>query len=152
MWSFLQAIFLFTNLQIPLYSLKNIKYTKWINIRKNYIQQFWKKYATYHLFFSWRSTNSSGCYILNLIVCALKLEPSPSYLQWQFVLLMACLEQINHSLINKFVNEGIKHISLIFSKWMSVYISRSIYVIKAVKALQVLYPNLTNLWHAELTE
>lgn len=55
------------------------------------------------------TTDSCDCYIANLIVSALKLEPFSSYL-------VACkeLEKTNHSTIARFVNEGI--IKKIFSE------------------------------------
>lgn len=86
------------------------------------------------------TTDTCGRYIANLIVGALKLEPSPSYL-------VACkeLEKTNHSTIARFVNEGIQKIFPESSADERVYVLLSDaapYMIKAAKALQVFYPNL----------
>lgn len=86
------------------------------------------------------TTDSCGRYIANLIVGALRLEPSSSYL-------VACkeLDKTNHSTIARFVNEGIKKIFPESSADERVFIFLSDaapYMIKAAKVLQVFYPNL----------
>ncbi|GBP24909.1 hypothetical protein EVAR_12573_1 [Eumeta japonica] len=86
------------------------------------------------------TTDSCGCYIANLIVGTLQLEPSSSYL-------VACkeLEKTNHSTIAKFVNEGIKKIfpeSAVEERVLIFLSDAAPYMIKAAKALQVFYPNL----------
>lgn len=88
------------------------------------------------------TTDSCGRYMANLIIGKLELQPSSSYL-------VACkeLEKTNHSTIARFVNEGIKKIFSDASVDERVYVFLSDaapYMIKAAKALQVFYPNLTH--------